>query len=108
MDFISTPVPEDKRNRFRFKRDMKKHQEIIDKYWHDSLGTCNYLGEWHTHAEDVPEPSSIDKCGWIKKLNQDKFAGDYLFFVIVGIKKTKVWAGKRKSNIIFKLEEIHV
>lgn len=32
--------------------------------WRASRGTVRYLGEWHTHPEDYPIPSGLDRSEW--------------------------------------------
>ncbi len=44
VDSISTPLSGDKQTRFSFFRKAKRHQKIIDRVWHESNGTLNYLG----------------------------------------------------------------
>lgn len=98
VDKITTPQPDDERSRNRFFRARQKHQEIIDKAWSESRGTLTYLGEWHTHPENAPHPSIIDRVGWTKKLMIDEFA-DALFFVIIGTEQMGVWEGKRRNPL---------
>ncbi len=104
VDSISEPMTEDKQNRFRFFRTAKPHQKVIDKAWHDSHGAYNYLGEWHTHPESLPIPSNIDLNDWKRKLKQDTFYGNYLYFLIVGTQKIFVWEGCKLTGNITKLQ----
>jgi len=32
--------------------------------WRATRGTVRYLGEWHTHPEDHPTPSGLDRSEW--------------------------------------------
>lgn len=74
----------DKRSRFGFIRSKHEHQSIITDTWKDSGGIENYMGEWHTHAEDIPLSSKIG-LGLIKEI---RLAGSCLFnkvfMIIVG------------------------
>lgn len=97
VDKISVPMIGDKRSRFSFFRNRKMHQRIIDNNWFSSKGTCNYLGEWHTHPEDYPSPSNIDYNNWKKKLKEDVYSSRYLYFIIVGIKDVSIWEGDRRD-----------
>jgi len=106
VDVISKPQKEDKRERFLFKRDEQKHQKIINNVWVESQGTCNYLGEWHTHPQYYPIPSSVDLKGWKQKMQVDKFSGDFLYFIIVGIKETCLWVGNKRNLSIIKAKRI--
>ncbi|MED2974080.1 Mov34/MPN/PAD-1 family protein [Fictibacillus sp. B-59209] len=102
IDDVSEPMPDDKRTRTRFSRKPAAHQEYFDQIWDEADGRCFYLGEWHTHPEDVPHPSSIDHKNWKRLLGED-FEPDYLFFIIIGIKETRVWFGEKSSSTINEL-----
>lgn len=58
------PSATDSRFRFLFERSSNNHREIAEAFWHQSRGTVRYLGEWHTHPEDLPSPSNTDKTEW--------------------------------------------
>ena len=90
-----------------FRTEPKKvnHQRIVTKKWIKSKGTCNYLGEWHTHPEAVPTPSFIDVSEWKRQLRASKFDDDYLYFIIAGTQKIRVWEGNKNSLEIKLLEE---
>lgn len=103
VDEISVPMAGDVRSRAFFKRGVKKHQKVIDNAWERSNGTLNYLGEWHTHPENYPSPSSIDLSSWKSKLTNDTFSSRYLYFIIVGIEEIGVWEGDRRKLKIKKL-----
>ena len=102
VDHITMPMIGDRRTRFGYFR-SKLHQKRISEAWAASRGTCNYLGEWHTHPEDEPAPSSHDFANWENKLATDKFDSDFLFFVIVGIARVNVWKGYRNKSHFEKL-----
>lgn len=97
VDAVTTPRAVDRRARFRFHRDQRAHQKIIDRAWRESGCTCTYLGEWHTHPEETPMPSVFDLWEWRRKLRQDTYFGEALYFVIVGTKALRVWEGKRSN-----------
>ena len=100
VDQVTIPMVGDKRSRFHFFRSRHAHQKQILEAWTLSQGTCNYLGEWHTHPESDPHPSGYDFENWKKKLKFDKFDSDFLFFVIVGTTQINVWKGYR-NNLSF-------
>ena len=104
IDKMTTPLKGDKQTRFSFKRISPLHQEIITDEWLKSKGTCNYLGEWHTHPEDFPTPSGVDIRDWKRKLKKDVFSGRYLYFIIAGIKSIDMWEGDRRTLEIVKLK----
>lgn len=100
VDKITVPMVGDIRKRYSFTRSEKGHQRLIESNWKKSNGTCNYLGEWHTHPEWYPEPSEQDYKNWKTILSSRTFDSDELYFVIVGIVKTRVWEGNRKTKKI--------
>lgn len=107
VDKLTTPLRGDKQTRYSFKRLSPLHQEIITAEWHKSKGTCNYLGEWHTHPEDFPTPSGVDLRDWKRKLKKDVFSSRYLYFIIGGIKSIDMWEGDRRTLEIIKLKIIN-
>ena len=95
VDEITLPINGDYRERRRFFRSRKAHQEVINRAWRESSGTCVYLGEWHTHPEADPEPSPIDVCDRQRRLHRDVVYCDTLYFIIVGTCQLKVWEATR-------------
>jgi integrative and conjugative element protein (TIGR02256 family) len=77
------PTAHDKRMRYFFERMPLGHADIAQKLWNKSRGTTRYLGEWHTHPQDVPTPSSIDRSEWCRMANERKDRRPFLA-VIVG------------------------
>jgi len=49
----------------------------------------DYLGEWHTHPEHSPSPSTIDTHGWQRICNTRKMP---MLFVIAGTQH-RLWIG---------------
>lgn len=78
------PKPEDERSRWFFIRKKDPSNEAIREVWEESDGTINYLGEWHTHDEDMPTPSSTDE-NLISEVVEDKSSlFDDVFMIIIG------------------------
>ena len=100
VDEITEPMAGDSRSRFRFRRGQRNHQRRIDEAWLASRGTCVYLGEWHTHPEADPTPSSTDLHDWRRRLRTDAFGGDALYFLILGVRAVRAWEGARVSLAI--------
>ncbi|MEW6573748.1 MAG: Mov34/MPN/PAD-1 family protein [Bacillota bacterium] len=97
VDDVTTPGEEDKRTRNRFVRNKRRHQLEVTRRWRESGGTCNYLGEWHTHPEPMPLPSPEDICDWRRTLREAQFDSETLFFVIVGTDDLLTWEGFKKT-----------
>lgn len=104
IDLVTTPQASDRRTRCAFHRSHEPHQQEIESAWQRSEGTCQYLGEWHTHPEAVPTPSHTDLSDWRRRLRTDIFEGDGLFFVIVGTKAIVAWEGVRSMETLRSLE----
>lgn len=96
VDFVTEPMPGDRRTRTRFFRHQRGHQTTIERTWRESVGTCTWLGEWHSHPESDPEPSCVDCADWRRKLFVDRY-DEALFFVIVGTHSVCAWEGTLTS-----------
>ncbi|WP_366241007.1 Mov34/MPN/PAD-1 family protein [Chromobacterium subtsugae] len=64
IEQATPPTEWDKRHQHLFERMPAGHEAIAQSRWTDSLGTIRYLGEWHTHPEDHPRPSGLDRSEW--------------------------------------------
>lgn len=84
IDQISEPSIEDKSGLFHFYRNVKKAQKITEQAWKESNGERIYLGEWHTHPQDNPIPSSDDKKLIANMLKYSRMEIDFLFMIIIG------------------------
>ncbi|WP_196062344.1 MULTISPECIES: Mov34/MPN/PAD-1 family protein [unclassified Serratia (in: enterobacteria)] len=96
---ISEPGQDDVRSRTRIERKGAHHQQKVDDLFQQSDGFLVYLGEWHTHPEDFPQPSDIDIKSWLTGL----VATEKMVMLIVGRKG--VWLGKKHGNDIKSLKE---
>ena len=98
VDRVTVPMPGDERTRFGFFRAAETHQRLVDEAWSESGGTCCFLGDWHTHAEPHPTPSSVDLENWQRMLHEDIQDDEACFFVIVGQREVRVWEGNRRTG----------
>lgn len=57
------PNKRDHSSRYCFIR-SKYHQKYVDKAYSRTNGNSNYVGEWHTHPQDIAIPSPIDYVNW--------------------------------------------
>lgn len=94
---VTVPVKGDSRTRFGFIRRSKHHLEKIKHAWSQSKHKQSYLGEWHTHPEPHPKPSSIDLHEWRNNLNSSQ-----AIVIIVGIKSE--WIGLWNGSEILSCE----
>ena len=111
IDEATKPAPEDRRSRFYFWRSNEPALRRVAEAWKTSGGTQVYLGDWHTHPEDVPQPSCVDRQNWERLLNKSRYEQDFLLFVIVGRKETCVWEGTKggeiKQLVVMKPAAVH-
>jgi len=89
IEDVTTPLQKDRHSRSNFLLIDKGHQKAVDAAFKKSNGILGYLGTWHTHPENNPNPSAIDITDWHQciKRNPDR----KLFFFVVGIEKAKVY-----------------
>src|SRR5882757_868914 len=66
----TTPMPLDKRTGHGFVRRDPGHQRAALAAWKASDRTVNFVGEWHTHPEERPSPSRVDRATWSDQMNQ--------------------------------------
>ncbi|WP_163390196.1 Mov34/MPN/PAD-1 family protein [Enterovibrio norvegicus] len=91
---MSEPGKGDIRNRFGVNRKGLHHQAKVDLVFERSDGAQQYLGEWHTHPENLPSPSSIDENSWRLNLANHK----PMILLIVG--REGLWIAKQNGNVI--------
>lgn len=86
IDFASTPGAGDKRKFNRFIRNKKRAQEIIIREREKTNNRRIYLGEWHTHFEEIPTPNSLDLREWKLTFDSSLLNIDFMVCIIVGFK----------------------
>lgn len=86
---LTVPCPGDKRSRTSFQRKDKFHQVRALAAWRESGGVMDYIGEWHSHPERHPSPSSIDTREWRSIC---LFQHKPMVFLIAGT-LTQLWLG---------------
>jgi integrative and conjugative element protein (TIGR02256 family) len=97
VDQITIPMDGDVRERCFFKKNTISHQRILESIWEQSKGTANYIGEWHTHPERIPNPSGHDFDQWRKVLRETKTDQSAIIFMIIGTAQIRIWQGMRRS-----------
>lgn len=81
----TVPTIWDKRLQYFFERMLFGHSSIAHARWKASGGMVRYVGEWHTHPQDYPCPSGLDRTEW-NKLSGKRADGRPMLAVIVGRK----------------------
>lgn len=85
----TSPMSTDQRSPVSFIRESVGHQEQAVTFWEQSGGEIGYLGEWHTHAQNRPLPSSIDVKQWCELAEREPVHVPKLS-VIVGMRQLYV------------------
>lgn len=81
---VSQPNTSDKASRYGFERDKKAAQIIVNSKFYESEGKVIYLGEWHTHPEPNPLPSSVDIKMIKQQYKNNKINEVFLILLIQG------------------------
>ena len=95
---VSVPNNKDIRRRFSFVRNKDAAQCIINRWWWETKGVVNYLGEWHTHPELCPVPSQVDRTLIKQVIDDHSNVFTRLFLIIVGTNHT-LYIGLADSSI---------
>jgi integrative and conjugative element protein (TIGR02256 family) len=85
---FTAPAAADRRSRCEFERSDPHHAYHAHARWKASRGTLDCLGEWHTHPQDDPAPSSIDHSEWRRILSRLRVPK---VFLIIG--RRQDWVG---------------
>jgi integrative and conjugative element protein (TIGR02256 family) len=78
---ITKPSLWDMRTRFGFRMNKKHRQKQIDKHYEQGL---HFIGQWHTHPEPWPKPSSVDLNSMDEMTSLSEHALYGFIMVIVG------------------------
>lgn len=76
------PRSADRRGRFHFWPDRKAEQREIDQYFATGF---QYVGDWHTHPEKAPTPSSDDIFSIENVVRESTIYTSGLLLCIVGL-----------------------
>ena len=104
IDLISTPQLNDVSSPVKFIKNKDEHQAIVDEAWEKSCGTCNFLGEWHTHPEKIPSPSIIDIKNWKSIISKAVFESNSLYFLIIGSSQISAFEVTKSNRNIIQLQ----
>lgn len=78
-------------------RDAEKANHFITEDYEASEQTRTYIGEWHTHPENAPSPSSVDFHSIENNFYTASHTAPFLIMIILGLEKyhVSVYNGKR-------------
>jgi len=83
---ITTPNKFDRASRYSFDCNKDAAQVIINYEFLNSEQKTIYIGEWHTHPEDYPNPSGVDKRMIDNQYFKNKLNEPFLILIIQGLK----------------------
>lgn len=91
------PAQQDKRARFSFRPALGPQQRTIDKQFKSGL---HFIGEWHTHPEPWPQPSSVDLRSMSECFRSSKHQLAGLLMIILGTERSLegVWVSIHTSD----------
>lgn len=98
----TTPMPGDRRCAWMFDRRDKGHAVAANIYWKESGGQLTFVGEWHTHPEDYPSPSIVDRRTWTKVTKSSPV--DPKVFLIAG--RRSAWIGLGTKQTVAELRVV--
>ncbi len=112
VDAISVPAGNDVRKPNYFQRDGERAQRLIYQAYEYSNGTTNYVGEWHTHYQNNPTPSSLDLSEIRNTFDKSQLPLKFVVSIIVGKGDFigDVWIGFQDGNRLVccpRLEDIN-
>lgn len=101
----SEPTGRDVRRQYFFERMPFRHRALARTRWRASAGTMRYLGEWHTHPQDHPTPSALDRAEWLQ-LARKRADGRPMLAVIVGRRSMHVElvSAKAAGTVLYPLD----
>nr|WP_321452618.1 Mov34/MPN/PAD-1 family protein [uncultured Carboxylicivirga sp.] len=82
----STPNKFDKASRHSFDCNKDAAQVIINYEFMNSGQKTIYIGEWHTHPENYPNPSGVDNKMIIQQYFKNRINEPFLILLIQGLK----------------------
>ena len=87
----------DRRGRFFFLPDRKEENKEIQSCFLDGL---HYVGDWHTHPQELPTPSQEDLNSIAECFKKSKHELKAFLLVIVGISEPPqgLWVGWHDGN----------
>lgn len=96
------PMLRDVRTPYSFDRKDPGHNAGARQRWKESHHVLTFVGEWHTHPEPTPSPSSIDRRTWTGVMKQ--CAPNPIIFAISGT--AAIWYGFGQRGSISKLATV--
>jgi integrative and conjugative element protein (TIGR02256 family) len=103
---LSPPTELDKASRYNFERHRLSAQIIINYEFFNSHQQTTYLGEWHSHPEDLPTPSPTDERMIEQQFRKNQFQTPFLLLLIKGQKGLYVRLFENDELNSYQLEDV--
>lgn len=104
IDVATEPSSGDKRSRYSFYRKDDSHIQRYELENRQNRNIYLYIGEWHTHPEEIPHYSSIDSDNW-KNIGHQDTVNDFQYHLIAGTDGLCIWKFRKVNdtiNLVFK------
>jgi integrative and conjugative element protein (TIGR02256 family) len=88
--------------RYRCELDAAQGNDFIIQDYEVSGQTRFYIGEWHTHPENNPQPSQADYDSIVKSFALAQLSAPLLVMIIVGTKD--IYYGVYNGSVFEKIE----
>ena len=93
IKYCTIPYEKDRRSHYKFIRQDEQHIEFFEKVYDEHKGIYRYVGEWHTHDENMPRYSKMDLDNWrriYKEVVGDSGTLPH-YHIVVGKKAFRIW-----------------
>lgn len=105
IEHHTEPMHGDYQTRLRFLRRDPGHLSFFQELYNNSNGTIGYIGEWHTHPEDIPQYSIIDLKNW-RKIHGKSGTNQVQYHLIAGRNAVAIWKYSGKQPYLVKIASI--
>jgi integrative and conjugative element protein (TIGR02256 family) len=102
IEVATVPNGFDEAGRYSFNRSREAAQQIINRAWEESMGEQIYLGEWHSHPEEDPWPSSRDRQMIRTMFRETRMEIRFLILIVVGTHRN--WVGLENGRALTQLK----
>ena len=100
IEYITEPMKNDVSLRNNFIRQDEGHLDFFNSLYIESRKSYAYVGEWHTHPQDIPTFSYDDLKNWEKIGEYMQPTENTQYHIIVGRKALGIW------NYNYKLRDV--
>ncbi len=105
IEHVSTPSLFDFRSRFAFRPSLAHQRDTIRKQFSKGL---HFIGEWHTHPQEQPEPSQQDIDTARDCLFESKHELNSFVVVVLGMDAalSRAWVGLVREDEVRRLQPL--